>query len=89
MFVALLASGLLLLQASPPSAPSPAPQAESAPPERERLVCRRERQVGSNRSQRICVTTKERDAQRDASKDVMRQIEGRGALNELDLGRGN
>jgi hypothetical protein len=88
MFVTLLASSLLFTQATPSPAPSPTPQAEAPPPERDRQICRRERRIGSNRFQRICVTAKERDAQRDASRDVMQQVEGRGGVSEIESGRG-
>ncbi|KAK0351134.1 hypothetical protein LTR94_026199, partial [Friedmanniomyces endolithicus] len=63
------ASALSQTAAQPaPSAPEPA-AAPAAPTER--VVCRRERVVGSNRPQRICMTQGQRERQSDESRQMM------------------
>lgn len=72
-------------------APAPAPQnaqeAEEAAreAEEERVICRREHVVGSNRPQRICMTRREWNAVRETSQDAMRQME-RGSAQPLPVG---
>lgn len=45
--------------------------------ERNRLICRREVAVGSNRPQRICMTLAERDRLRQAAEENRRNMESR------------
>lgn len=61
----LLATLLSVAVLETQAAPAPAPQAE------ERMICKRERVVGSNRPQRICMTAKEWERTRDTSRDQM------------------
>ena len=78
--VALALSGFA--QDAAPQAPTgaavqtPAPAAAPAeePNERERMVCRRERVVGSNRPQRICMTQAQWDATRDQSRERFNEV---------------
>lgn len=69
----MLVFALFLTLAAPQAAPttpaSPAPQAEPRP--EERVVCRRERVVGSNRSQRVCTTVTERQLREDAAQRLL------------------
>ena len=53
--------------------------------EDERVICRREHVVGSNRPQRICMTRREWNAVRENSQDTMRQME-RGSAQPLPVG---
>lgn len=41
----------------------------------DRLICRTESVVGSNRRQRICMTQAQRDAMRDQSRDVRERMD--------------
>ena len=78
-----IAALLGAVQAAPAETTPPA--AAAAPPHddneaadyvREEVVCRRERVLGSNRHQRICQTRHQWSAQRDASQEAMREMEG-------------
>jgi hypothetical protein len=81
----LLATGLLLIQ-DPPAVPesqatAPPGAASSQPDARtpvvaevdagDRMICRRERVVGSNRPQRICTTQRQRAEQAQAARNEM------------------
>lgn len=48
------------------------PKSGAAPVEEERLICRREKTIGSNRSQRVCRTAAEIRAQREAAQESVR-----------------
>ena len=65
-------------ETTPPAAAAAPPHAdnEAADDDREEVVCRRERVLGSNRHQRICQTRHQWSAQRDASQEAMRELEG-------------
>lgn len=65
-------------------------QAESQAPQNEeadRVICRRERVVGSNRPQRICMTRREWEHNRSASRDMAREFQQRGGHADLPIGR--
>ncbi|MGQ2990048.1 MAG: hypothetical protein ACT6RD_11480 [Brevundimonas sp.] len=53
-----------------------ATQAPVADP-RDRIVCRREHVLGSNRPQRICQTQRQWEAQRDQSREELREVRER------------
>ncbi len=62
-------------QSTPAEPAAPAPSAETAAAEGEengndRVVCRRERVLGSNRPQRICMTQSEWQHARDTSRET-------------------
>lgn len=60
----------LLLLTVPETETAPAPP--SAPrTEEDRVICKRERLVGSNRPQKVCMTQRERAQMRDRSRDMM------------------
>ncbi len=48
----------------------------------ERVICRRERVVGTNRPQRVCMTAREWEVVRDASRETMNRSE-RGQVQSL------
>lgn len=65
--------------------PQAKPQAEAAEPrdeEADRVICRREHVVGSNRPQRICMTRREWGALRDDARDNTERL-NRGAPEVL------
>lgn len=85
MLVALFVSALVLQEAprptpAAPTAPAGAAQAANTPQavpreeEGQRMVCRRERLVGSNRPQRICMTSAEWQQARDTSREVAERM---------------
>ena len=72
---------LTLAQQPDPSPAAPPPSISSPTNDREdsRIVCRRERVVGSNRPQKICLTRQQWQEQRDSSRQMMdRTSPGRG-----------
>ena len=89
MLVALLAAALLF-QSQEPAAPAADTSAEATAAaereaERNRVVCRREHVVGSNRPQRVCRTRREWDAMADTSREQMDRAT-RGQPQELPRG---
>jgi len=64
------------------AAATPAPDAEDS---EDRVVCRRERIVGSNRPQRTCMTRRQWQAAADATKENLRDL--RPNTEELSSGR--
>jgi hypothetical protein len=92
----LFAAAALLFQASqttaPPTAPAQAPVATTLPPvsvtgaapaadPADRIVCRREHVMGSNRPQRVCMTVRQRDLEREQSREFGNRMDGRGEVN--------
>lgn len=81
---------VMLLASSTQQHPQPAPAVQAAPsapapvtsPETDddnRQICRRERVVGSNRPQRICMTRREWNQQEDTSREMLdRARQGQG-----------
>lgn len=79
MIIAIFSAVMMLGgQAAPASTPAPVPveaetqqraEAAAADARADRQVCRRERFVGSNRPQRVCMTQREWDQMRDLSRD--------------------
>jgi len=71
-------------QSSAPEAPNAAAAQTQAPAEdpEERVVCRREHVVGSNRRQQICMTVRERAQLRDESR---REAERSGRRNHQQI----
>ncbi len=68
MFSALLLS--VALQAA-----QPAQQATATQEDPQRLVCRTESVVGSNRRRRVCLTAAERDAMRNHSREIRENMD--------------
>jgi len=64
LFAALLLLTVPEIETAP--APPPSPRAEE-----DRVICKRERLVGSNRPQKVCMTQRERAQMRDRSRDMM------------------
>lgn len=61
-------------QAAPAAQAAPSAPTQVAPQETDdnnRQICRRERVVGSNRPQRICMTRREWNQQQDTSREMM------------------
>lgn len=78
---------LLLAQQSATAPVAPTPSISEPTNEDNRIVCRRERVVGSNRPQKICLTRQQWQEQRDNSRQMMdRTSPGRG--EELPSNRG-
>lgn len=82
MSIHLVAAALLGLvtagqDVTPSRAPAPAATqgsqaaAPAATPPQERLVCRRERGIGSNRSERVCTTVAERAEARASTRQFL------------------
>ncbi|CAN5396643.1 hypothetical protein BH10PSE1_BH10PSE1_25870 [soil metagenome] len=89
----LFAMTVALLQASQTAAPTteqtPVP-ATTLPPvsvtapavdPADRIVCRREHVMGSNRPQRICMTVRQRDLERDQAREFGNRVDGRSEVN--------
>lgn len=51
--------------------------AQASADPRDRVVCRREHVLGSNRPQRICQTQRQWEAQRDQSREELRDVRER------------
>jgi len=71
------------MQQPPVARPTPSAPPAATPPEAQsedsRQICRRERLVGSNRPQRVCMTRREWNQQRDTSLQMMdRTSQGQG-----------
>lgn len=66
-FVMLFAALLLLTVPEIETAPAP-PSPRTV---EDRVICKRERLVGSNRPQKVCMTQRERAQMRDRSRDMM------------------
>ncbi len=94
MFVAIIFAALAI-QAAPATASVGAPSAEpvngsqsasvqdrDSRNDLDRVVCRRENVVGSNRPQRICHTRREWAAMREAAQDTLNRSE-RDSVNSL------
>lgn len=62
-------------QSSPQPAPVAQAEEEAEDAADEEVVCRRERVLGSNRPQRICMTRGEWADQSDASRESVRQMD--------------
>jgi predicted secreted protein len=78
---------LVYFIAASASAPAvaPATPAEAVPPKKERMICKAEKFVGSNRTRRICLTESQwRDA-REGAKDTLYDI-GRGGNHQQPQG---
>ena len=60
-----------------PSAATAAPETadRNGQDEADEMVCRRERVLGSNRPQRICMTRRQWAAERDAARETTRQMD--------------
>lgn len=74
------------IQEQPQGEPQAEPQTEAAATrdgEADRVICRREHVVGSNRPQRICMTRREWDALRDDARDNADRL-NRGAPEILE-----
>ncbi|MFN4297015.1 MAG: hypothetical protein ACK4FB_09240 [Brevundimonas sp.] len=89
MLTAALVSLTLAAFAQPAPSPDTAnPRGNSAEERSERqedadrMICRREHVVGSNRPQRVCMTRAQWDAIRDQSRETLRETD-RGAPQEL------
>ncbi len=66
-------------QQTAPAPAAPAPSVSEPANEDNRMVCRRERVVGSNRPQKVCLTRQQWQEQRDNSRQMMdRTSPGRG-----------
>ncbi len=64
--------------AATPVAPVTVTATQSQPADpRDRIVCRREHVLGSNRPQRICQTQRQWEAQRDQSREDLRDVRER------------
>lgn len=63
--------------AAPPPATAATATAEAQTPTEgpDRVVCRSQSVVGSNRRQRICMTARERDRQRDESREYRERMD--------------
>ncbi|MFZ4604871.1 MAG: hypothetical protein ACOYM5_01320 [Caulobacter sp.] len=75
---------------APAAAPAPAattPAAKPAMDDPNRLICKREHVVGSNRPQKVCMTVAQRDAAREASARAME--DGLARSNPKDSVMGN
>lgn len=88
----LFAVTALLLQASQAATPSQAPATTTLPPvsvtgaapaadPADRIVCRREHVMGSNRPQRVCMTVRQRDLEREQSREFGNRMDSRGEVN--------
>ncbi|GHA82904.1 hypothetical protein [Cognatilysobacter bugurensis] len=79
-----LTASLLLLPAlafasDPPApAPSEAPQAVAVDKDAEKLICRSEKKIGSNRPERVCRTKAELERARSHSDSQMRHPQNGG-----------
>jgi len=80
VFGFILSLSLAQQTAPAPAAPAaPAPSVSEPANEDNRMVCRRERVVGSNRPQKVCLTRQQWQEQRDNSRQMMdRTSPGRG-----------
>jgi hypothetical protein len=82
-FVAMLVAGILqsTAQTPQPSAGVQAPPSTSTATanrtqsDDERVVCRRERMMGSNRSERVCMTVGQRNALRQSTRDQLDRLD--------------
>ena len=68
-------------------ATTPAP-AEADPPKKERMICKAEKFVGSNRTRRICMTESQWRDGREGAKDTLNAI-GRGGNYQQPQGPNN
>ena len=86
LLISMLAATVAFAQAAPAPAPAttPADQVATASSERaaleerderdpDRVVCRREHVVGSNRPQRVCRTVRQMEIDRDLSEQALRE----------------
>lgn len=85
--IVLWISAALAMQASPAPNSQIAAGNEQAAANRtiddpERVICRRERVVGTNRPQRTCMTARQWDAAREASREALDKAE-RGQVQVL------
>lgn len=94
MIVTLLATGMLFMQDQPTASASQATARSAETPGQsgaraaagseenpgDRMVCRREHVMGSNRPQRICMTERQRAQQSETARDQLnrRSQQGRG-----------
>lgn len=91
MSILVLALALTTLQATPPQAsdgptttlPTVLVEAPAAPA-RERVICRRERLIGSNLPQRTCKTAREWEAESDQSRQDFERARGTSAPENID-----
>ena len=67
--------------------PAAAPAAEEA--DEDRVICRRERVVGSNRPQRICMTRREWTRSSDSTQEELRNVRGGAESLPGDRGGGS
>lgn len=56
---------------APPAAVAVDAAPAAAPPAEEKLQCRRERILGSNRTQRVCTSAAQRERERNAARDAL------------------
>ena len=59
--------------------------AEAVPPKKERMICKAEKFVGSNRTRRICMTESQWRDGREGAKDTMNDV-GRGGNYAAPIG---
>lgn len=57
--------------------PESLPKAESASTEEDRVICRREKAIGSNRVMRVCRSTQDVRAERESAQEAVRNGEVR------------
>lgn len=78
----LFAAALLQAQPSPPPPHPPAatPDAADSVREDDRMVCRREAVLGSNKRERVCYTVRQRRAMADTSREAISRAESRGGV---------
>lgn len=57
--------------AAPTTAAAVNPAPAGVPPAEEKLQCRRERILGSNRTQRVCTSAAQRERERNAARDAL------------------
>ena len=69
---------------APAETAPPAPKAKPSKDDPDRIVCVRERVLGSNRPHKVCMTVAERDRMRDAARRLL--TEQRGATEPLTAG---
>jgi len=73
------ALAVALMFAADPSPASSTPQPDAAKPaaesEKDRIICKREHEVGSNRRKKICRTVQEWNHIRDQSQGAMRDAD--------------
>lgn len=79
-------AGAAVESTTPSEAPAetapPSPKAKPAKDDPDRIVCVRERVLGSNRPHKVCMTVAERDRMRDAAARLLQEQRGATAPRE-------